>query len=563
MMRIRGRAAGPALPGTGSPAGSATAAPGAAPSRPVDASGGEATPGGSPVAGIAAAGMTSLVGWLVVVEFVSGIIQGYYTPLYTDIARHLAIHDADVNIFEAAQLMVSAVCVPIFAKLGDTLGYRRMLLWSSVVAAVGSWGIVVMPNYLTFTIAWAVQGAYVAWLPLDVALISARARQFPDAHRLTNKGAGVIVAALQAGAITGAVLGGQLGVFAPTHMPLVLGVPAVLVTVVVLVVATRVPEAPEIPGGRLDLRGAVLVSLSLLAVGTGLTLVRLQGLTSPWAWGLVVVGLVLLWAFVRAELQVEDPLIDVRVLRGTQLWPVVVTSGLFGVSVLGAQGSLSTFARTDPEVYGYGLGLSSIGVSVLILGYVLATFTGALLHSRIALVLGGRRSLVLASLLVATGYLSLLVLHTRELTMLAGMVVAGLGSGALVAALPAAAASAAPHDRTGVATGLTNTTKTVGGMVASAAFAVALLSGNHDTLAGEAGTAGSFGGYMTVWIVCGVTALVSVGFLLMAPAGSFEGAPDAVDAAEPTGDTNGGGDPDEGAAPEAAPVGETDLGAPA
>ena len=56
------------------------------------------------------------------------------------------------------------------------------------------------------------------------------------------------------------------------------------------------------------------------------------------------------------------------------------------------------------------------------------------------------------------------------------MAIAGVGSGALVAALPAAAAAAAPPDRTGFATGMTNATKTVGGAIASSIFAIALAS---------------------------------------------------------------------------------------
>ena len=43
-----------------------------------------------------------------------------------------------------------------------------------------------------------------------------------------------------------------------------------------------------------------------------------------------------------------------------------------------------------------------------------------------------------------------------------------------MAALPAAAAAAAPPDRTGFATGMTNATKTVGGAIASSVFAIAL-----------------------------------------------------------------------------------------
>ena len=56
------------------------------------------------------------------------------------------------------------------------------------------------------------------------------------------------------------------------------------------------------------------------------------------------------------------------------------------------------------------------------------------------------------------------------------MAIAGVGSGALVAALPAAAAAAAPPERTGFATGMTNATKTVGGAIASSIFAIALAS---------------------------------------------------------------------------------------
>ena len=72
--------------------------------------------------------MRRIIAFLCLVELTSGILQGYYTPILTDIARHLGIHDADVNWFEAAQLTVSALAVPVLAKLGDLYGHRRILL---------------------------------------------------------------------------------------------------------------------------------------------------------------------------------------------------------------------------------------------------------------------------------------------------------------------------------------------------------------------------------------------------------------------------------------------------
>src|SRR3954462_1795081 len=119
-----------------------------------------------------------LVGYLVFVEFTSGVLQGYYIPLLTDVARHLGIHDADVNWLEAAQLMLSAIAVPILAKLGDLHGHRRMLLVSAAVAAAST---------------------------------------------------GLIVAALELGAIVGALGGGQVGSVLAEQFWLVLLVPGILV----------------------------------------------------------------------------------------------------------------------------------------------------------------------------------------------------------------------------------------------------------------------------------------------------------------------------------------------
>jgi len=148
-----------------------------------------------------------VIGLLAVIEFTSGVLQGYYTPLLTDIARNLDIHDADVNWFEGAQLMVAALVIPAFAKLGDMVGHRRMLLISTGITAVASLAVAVAPNFLTFLVAWALQGFYVVWLPLEIALIFSYTRGLPNAASLTRRAAALLVAALELGAIAGA-LGG-------------------------------------------------------------------------------------------------------------------------------------------------------------------------------------------------------------------------------------------------------------------------------------------------------------------------------------------------------------------
>ncbi|WP_353114591.1 MFS transporter [Microbacterium sp.] len=462
--------------------------------------------------------LAAVVGFLAFVEFTSGVIQGYYTPMLSDIARHLGIHDADVNWLEGAQLMLSALVVPAFAKLGDMIGHKRMLLISTALTAAAALVLPFTDSFVVFLVAWALMGFYTVWLPLEIALIWSRSRRMDGRSAVTARAAGLLVAALEIGAIVGALVGGALVDALP--LMVVLLVPALMVVLCFFVILFGVKESPEPTGGVFDTVGLVLISLALVAFTGGLGLLRLEGgLVSPWSWAVVVLGIVLIVPFVLWELRHDDPIIDVRMFRSPALGPVFLTAGLFGVSVLGAQAPLSTFARTDPEVYGYGLGTAGFATSLLIGVYLIAMITGALLFPTVARLVTPRVTLIGASLLVGVGFLLFLPLHATYVQVVTNMVVVGFGSGALVAALPAAAASAAPATQTGVATGLTNSVKTVGGAIASCVFGIALLHG----VAGAAseGTAGSFAGYVTVWVVCGATALAAAVILCFVPKQAF------------------------------------------
>lgn len=463
--------------------------------------------------------LAGIVGFLAFVEFTSGVLQGYYTPMLTDIARHLGIHDADVNWLEGTQLMLSALVVPAFAKLGDMFGHKRMLLWSTALTALASLALPFTDSFAVFLVAWTLQGFYVVWLPLEIAIIWSRSRGREGSSLLTARAAGILVAMLEAGAIIGALLGGQLVDTLPLWV--VLLVPALLVVACFFVIRFGVKESDQLAGGKLDLVGLTLISVALIAFTGGLSLLRLNGYADPLAWSVTALGLMLIVPFALHELRHSDPLIEVRMFRSPALAPVFLTAGLFGVSVLGAQAPLSTFARTDPAVYGYGLGTSGFATSLIIGLYLIGMITGALLFPLIARLLTPRITLIAAALLVALGYLMFLPLHDSYTQVVTNMVIAGIGSGALVAALPAAAASAAPATQTGVATGLTNSVKTVGGAIASAVFGMALMHGVGEAATGGGETAGSLSGYFTVWAVCGVTALVAAVLLCFVPKQAF------------------------------------------
>lgn len=473
--------------------------------------------GTAPRAASPVPGLATVVGFLVCVEIASGILQGYYVPILKDVAAHLSIEDGDVNWFEAGQLVVSALVVPLLARAGDLVGHRKVLLLSTAVTAAASWAVAFAPSFSTFLVAWSIQGFYVVWLPLEVSIIHRRTADSGAQNRLTRRAAAFLVAALETGVILGALTSGAL--VENLAIQVVLAVPAVAVTLCLVVVWLGVADTEPVARGGIDWRGFGLVTLAVGLVMAGLVLVRLGGPDRVWPWLVILLGLLALVPFVRAELGVDEPLIDVRLLATKAQWPVQLCAFLFGVSVLGAQFPLSTFARTDPDEAGFGLGASAGFVSTLIGVYVLTLVIGALSLPLVARRIGTRGTLVVATLLVALGYGLFIPLHDSTVQTLVNIGVAGIGSGALVAALPAAAAAAAPPDRTGFVTGMTNTTKTIGGAIASSVFAVALTATGER--AGAETLNAPLSGYLTVWAICSGTALVAALALLVLPRQAF------------------------------------------
>jgi MFS family permease len=471
----------------------------------------------------------SLIGWFVLVELTSGILQGYYVPLFSDIVVELGIHDSDVNWFEAAQLLLSALVLPILAKLGDMYGHKKILLISAVLTAGASWWLVFADSFWTFLLAWALQGFYVVWLPLEIALVFERGRRQARGVSQTRRAAGLLVVGLQAGAIAGALAAGRLFAATGENLQLTLLVPAIAVTLVCLVIWLGVPESEPVPGRRLDTGGFVLLAFALLLVTGALSFLRVpDGPGVLVIVPLLLIGLVAFAVFVWYELRQTDPAVDIRVLVRPEMWPVQVTAFLVGISLLGAQGPLATYAGTDSSL-GYGLGLDATERSNVIGVYLVSLIIGAVLFAVLSRRGNPRSILIGAAALVGIGYALFLPFHLELWQVLANLFVAGIGSGALVAAMPAAAAAAAPRGQTGIASALTNTTKTIGGTFASAVFGVVLAAG-VGTIVAE--TAAPLGGYLAVWTVCAVGGFLAAALLLFVPKVAFtDPAPDAAEAA--------------------------------
>jgi len=458
--------------------------------------------------------LRGVVGFLVVMELGSGMLQGWYPVLLSAIGSEFGVTAASLNWVSAAYMLATVVCVPIIAKLGDRYGHRRMLTVAAALVALGSVVVALAPNFAVLLVGRALQAPLAAFLPLEFAIV--RDRDPKSAGRSIGKLVGALTFGAAIGSLGAGALYGAVG-----DLRLVLWVPALFLAVCVPVVAFLVPESRARASGTTDWLGAALLGVGLLAVLGGISNAASWGWTSPLTALAVLGGLAVLVAWVAVERRVAHPLVDVTLLvRGGIGLPIVVAF-LFGAQLFGSQTASTLFMLSDPAAVGFGLGLTSAAVGIVSLVVALAAFVASSAGDRVATRLGVPGAVALGGALLTVSYVGLLLGSGSAVVVIAAMLVGGLGNGILISVLPTIVVTRAPADSVGIASALYNTSRTAAGAVAGAVFALLMASfvatvGSGD----EAVTTTSFTGYVAVWGVCAAigVAVTALARLLRGPA---------------------------------------------
>lgn len=224
------------------------------------------------------------------------------------IARGYGVSAAVLTWAITGPFLVMAVSTPVFGKLGDTYGHRKLFLIGLAGSAAGALATAAAPTAATL-IAFRIiaQGFGAAAQPTSLALIM---RVYPADQRLKATGWWSMVAAssLVAGLVVGGPLAQALGWRA-------LFVVQAGITAASLVMALLIlPRDQDTEKTPVDLIGA-----GLLMAGIGAVLFAINQLPSNGPSVLLgavfAAGLVVLVLFVRRQLRITHPLIRISFFR--------------------------------------------------------------------------------------------------------------------------------------------------------------------------------------------------------------------------------------------------------
>jgi EmrB/QacA subfamily drug resistance transporter len=362
-------------------------------------------------------------------------------------------------------------------RLGDLLGRRRLLVAGLLLFAGSS---------LLCGLAWSAGSliAFRALQGLGGALLAPSALSllmttFAEG-RERNLALGIYGAASGSGAAVGVLLGGVLTSYLHWSWIFFINVPVGVAAAALAPVVLR--ESRVLAGRRhFDVAGATTVTAGLMLLVYALTRATSDGWGAPATLTLLGASVLLVAAFVAVELRSPWPLLPLRIFRSRTLSAANLIMALVG-AVSFAEFFLLTLYLQDVLHY------SAMQSGAAFVGFAGTVVVVSNLAQAIVAKLGVRATLTAGLVLSAAsvGWLTRLPVQGSFATDLLPAFVLG-GAGMALSFVPATIASltgVAPADA-GVASGLVNTSRQIGGAVGiAAASAIAEAVTRHSTAAG-------------------------------------------------------------------------------
>jgi EmrB/QacA subfamily drug resistance transporter len=374
-----------------------------------------------------------------------------------------------------AYLLAETVATPLFGKLGDLYGRKRLFQAAITIFVAGS-ALSGVARSMGQLIAFrAVQGVGAGGLIVLAMAIIADVVSPRDRGRYQGFIGAVFGVASVAGPLLGGFLTDQLSWRWVFYVNLPLGALALVVTSAVL------PAAGERRKVRIDWTGTALLSAAIVS----LVLFTTWGGTE-YAWGSpLVVGLgmatvALGAAFVLVERRVAEPAIPLRLFRIRTFTVASAVSLVVGMAMFGAITYLPTFLQVANGVSASNSGLLLVPIMG---GLLVASVTAGQIITRTG---HYRRFPIIGMAVTSVGMLLLATLDTESSRWESGayMALLGAGLGMVMQILVLATQNEAPPRDLGVATSTVTFFRAVGGAVGVALFGALFNSRLTDLLGG-------------------------------------------------------------------------------
>ncbi|MGH9255810.1 MAG: MDR family MFS transporter [Vicinamibacterales bacterium] len=354
----------------------------------------------------------------------------------------------------SAYLLTSTASVPIWGRLSDLYGRRRMYLTGTVIFLVGSTMSGASTSMTMLIVSRAIQGLGTgAIIPLSMTIVG-ELYTLAERARAQALFSGVWGLA----SVAGPLVGGYITDTLSWRWVFYLNLPFGFMCMTVLMLAY---PATRRPGPvRIDWIGA-----TLLFAGISALLLALGADVGAAAWWFAALSVVLLAAFVVIERRSPDPLLPIDLLRNPLIARTLAVVFLVGMALFGAIAFIPLFVQ---GVMGATATQAGQVLTPLFMGWVVMSIVSA----RLTVKLGYRLLAITGSALMTVGFIGLSFVEpdsSRNSVLSAGLLI-GSGMGLSMLSLLLAVQHGVARSHLGLATSLNQFSRSVGAAVGVAAM---------------------------------------------------------------------------------------------
>jgi EmrB/QacA subfamily drug resistance transporter len=386
------------------------------------------------------------------------------------IQRELHMQPALYAWLTTSYLVASVVMTPIWGKLSDQFGRRRILVIGILIFLAGSLLCGVAQTTEQLIGARVIQGLGSA------ALFTTAFAVIGDLFVPRERGryAGIFGATFGLSSVVGPLLGGFLTDTVGWHWCFLINLP--VGAIALFVILTRMPTLHQ-PGRNqtIDVMGSILFACSVVPLLLALSFAKVElregdigylWNSPPIAMMLAAFG-VFFGLFIVVEKRAVEPIIDLHMMRIKPYRLGLLASFASSMSFLGAIVFLPLFMV---NVVGASATSAGLTTTPLTFGIVVANIVCGTLSSKF----GRYKVIIIASLLVQVVAFSLMSLtlstDVSTMGMAARMVLVGIGLGPAIALFNVHISSSVPPEKMGIATATATLARSLGTTVGIAIF---------------------------------------------------------------------------------------------
>lgn len=419
---------------------------------------------------------SSSLKWWILLTVIVGTFLGRLDQTIVNLALPKIISDFGITVSAAgwiatAYILANAIFVPIWGKLGDTIGRKKVYILGFTIFIVGSvlagiaWDL---KSMIVFRVIQAIAGS--ADYPTAMAILAVTFKEGKERAQAL----GIWSSSFAAAAVFGPLLGGPLIDRFSWRSVFLINLPIGLLGLFMAVTFIK-ESVSDVKTKFFDWWGAITLGVALFA----LVLVLDQGLSWGWnslnSWSCYLAMAVFTWIFIKIEQKVPEPIVDLKFFKISAFVNTLLNNFIIFMGMMGGIFLIPIFAQTF------------LGYTATQAGYLFIPMAGAmLLAAPIGGALTGKiqpRYVIAASTFVAAVGLymfSWLDPRSTAIDIIIPLVVMAFGLGFGMAQRTNIIASVVDQHEIGIASSVLALARNIAGAFGIAVFSTILTNSIND-----------------------------------------------------------------------------------